>query len=127
MLFQGRFRTVRHKDHAVPVPMPRPLLGHESFLDIRTWKRQLTGDLDPDLPLLLVTTPRKTGTAVHRNRFRRQVRMAFLDCLKTHACPGWVVWIRPARQAPPLPTLTLQAIEAQLLLALHRLPSLGNP
>jgi ribonuclease P protein component len=127
VIFQGRFRTVRHKDHAVPVPMPRPLLGHESFLDIRTWKQRDAGAASPTQPLLLVTTPRKTGTAVYRNRFRRQVRMAFLAYLQTHGCAGWVVWIRPARNAPPLPTITLRAIEAQLLLALHHLPSLGTP
>lgn len=124
MIFQGRFRTVRHKDHAVPVPMPRPMLGHESFLDVRAWP------LSPSaaaLPLLLVTTPRKTGSAVRRNHFRRQVRMAFLDCLKALPPQPWVIWVRPARHSPSLDTITLQDIETQLLKALHRIPASGTP
>ncbi|HJV49044.1 MAG TPA: ribonuclease P protein component [Geothrix sp.] len=122
MIYRGRFRTVRHKDHAVPTPLPRPLLGQSSCLDIRAWQR-------PDLegPLLLVTSPRKTGGAVQRNRFRRRVRMAFLaDAAPVMNLP-WVVWVRPGRTAPPLDTISFQVIESQLQLALQRLPALDVP
>lgn len=122
MIFKGRFRTVRHKDHAVPTPLPRPLLGPSAYLDIRIWQRPSGGP-----PLLLVTSPRKTGTAVQRNRFRRRVRMAFLgvaESLRTRPC---VVWVRPGRQAPALDTMRFQDIETQLQQALHRLPALDTP
>lgn len=127
MIFQGRFRTVRHKDHAVPVPMPRPVLGHESFLDIRAWRKPAPAAPEEGLPLLLVTTPRKTGSAVRRNHFRRQVRMAFLGCAGALPLQGWTIWVRPARNAPSLHLITFQAIEAQLMMALHRLPASGTP
>jgi ribonuclease P protein component len=122
VIFKGRFRTVRHKDHAVPAPPPRPLLGPEAFLDIRAWRHDgATG------PLLLVTSPRKTGPAVRRNRFRRQVRMAFLACSAPLADRAWVVWVRPARTAPPLDSMTLHDIEGQLRKALGRLPASDAP
>ena len=122
MIYKGRFRTVRHKDHAVPVPPPRPLLGQSSWLDIRAWSRVGTSG-----PMLLVTSPRKTGGAVQRNRFRRRVRMAFLaqaEPLRDHA---WVVWVRPGRSAPPLDTISFQDIESQLRLALRRLTATDTP
>ena len=122
MIFKGRFRTVRHKDHAVPTPLPRPLLGHDAFLDIRAWRR--AGETGP---LLLVTSPRKTGPAVRRNRFRRQVRMAFLALAGRLAGQPWIVWVRPARSAPPLDRLTFRDIEGQLTLALRRLPATDTP
>lgn len=122
MIFKGRFRTVRHKDHAVPTPLPRPLLGPSAFLDIRIWTRPST-----DVPLLLVTSPRKTGSAVQRNRFRRRVRMAFLAAAETLGTRPCVVWVRPGRQAPALDTLRFQDIETQLQLALRRLPALDTP
>ena len=127
MIFQGRFRTVRHKDHAVPVPMPRPLLGHESFLDVRAWPRVAPGGSNATQPLLLVTTPRKCGPAVQRNRFRRQVRMAFLACVGELFEQPWVVWVRPSRHAPRLDAMTFRTIEAQLHLALRRFPTTGTP
>jgi len=122
VIFRGRFRTVRHKDHAVPTPPPRPLLGQSSWLDIRAWQRE-----DAAGPMLLVTSPRKTGGAVQRNRFRRRARMAFLA--KSSALQGqaWVVWIRPGRTAPPLDTISFRDIESQLQLALRRLPALDTP
>jgi ribonuclease P protein component len=122
VIFQGRFRTVRHKDHAVPAPPPRPLLGPSSCLDVRAWRRPGT-----DLPLLLVTSPKKTGPAVQRNRFRRQVRMAFLAGLDALREPAWVVWVRPARGVQPLATISFQDIEIQLRLALRRLPASDTP
>jgi ribonuclease P protein component len=123
MIFKGRFRTVRHKDHAVPVPPPRPMLGRASFLDIRIWEHALAGG-----PLLLVTSPRKTGPAVQRNRFRRQVRMAFLATMEPPLLDRpWVVWVRPGRTAPPLDTIRFQDIETQLRLALRRLSAPDTP
>jgi len=122
VIYKGRFRTVRHKDHAVPAPLPRPLLGQSSWLDIRAWRR-----MDAKGPMLLVTSPRKTGGAVQRNRFRRRVRMAFLagvNPLREHA---WVVWVRPSRTAPPLDSISFQDIESQLRLALRRLPASDTP
>lgn len=122
MIYRGRFRTVRHKDHAVPTPLPRPLLGQASWLDVRAWPLPAT-----DGPLLLVTSPRKTGSAVQRNRFRRQVRMAFLGESDVLRGQPWVVWVRPGRSTPPLDTICLKDIESQLRLALHRLPAPGAP
>jgi ribonuclease P protein component len=78
--------------------------------------------------MLLVTSPRKTGPAVQRNRFRRQVRMAFLAGLGPLLDgSSWVVWIRPGRAAPPLDKITFQEIENQLRLALRRLPAPDTP
>ena len=122
MIYKGRFRTVRHKDHAVPAPLPRPLLGQASWLDIRAWRR-----VDAGVPMLLVTSPRKTGGAVQRNRFRRRVRMAFLarvGPLRDHA---WIGWVRPGRTAPRLDSISFQDIESQLRLALRRLSASDNP
>jgi ribonuclease P protein component len=122
VIFKGRFRTVRQKDHAVPTALPRPLLGPEAVLDIRAWRRQEGSE-----PLLLVTSPRKTGRAVSRNRFRRRVRMAFLALSSGLGGRPLVVWIRPSRKAPSLDSLGLRDIEDQLRQALHRLSSTGNP
>lgn len=122
MIFQGRFRTVRHTDHAVPTPQPRPLLGPGACLDIRAWRRA-----DAEGPRLLVTTARKTGPAVRRNQFRRRVRMAFLANLAPVAEQPWVVWVRPGRTAPPLDRIPFQDIETQLQLALRRLPAPDRP
>lgn len=126
MIFKGRFRTVRHQDHAVPAPLPRPLLGPEAYLDIRAWRRAGGIQADSSL-LLLVTSPRKTGIAVRRNRFRRQVRMAFLALSGRLAGHSWIVWVRPARNAPPLDRITFGDIEAQLGRALHRLSPTDTP
>jgi ribonuclease P protein component len=122
VIYKGRFRTVRHKDHAVPAPLPRPLLGQTALLDIRAWRKAMDGG-----PLLLVTSPRKTGPAVQRNTFRRRVRMAFLANMKPLLDLPWVVWVRPGRTAPPLDTISYQDIESQLRLALLRLPASDTP
>jgi len=122
VIYRGRFRTVRHKDHAVPTPPPRPLLGPTSSLDIRAWPRVEAGG-----PLLLVTSPRRTGGAVQRNTFRRRVRMAFLAGVEPLLNRPWVVWVRPGRTAPPLETISFQDIESQLRSALHRLPASDTP
>jgi ribonuclease P protein component len=125
MIFKGRFRTVRQKDHAVPTPLPRPLLGPQAFLDIRAWRHR--GGLADAGPLLLVTSPRKTGGAVQRNRFRRRVRMAFLGLSAGLAGRPWIVGVRPGRTSPPLDRLAFQDIEGQLELALRRLPATDTP
>lgn len=122
MIFKGRFRTVRHTDHAVPSALPRPLLGQDALLDIRAWR--LPG---ADLPMLLVTSPRKSGPATRRNRFRRQVRMAFLNLAGARPQAPWAVWVRPLRKGPPLDRLSYQDIEGQLRLALRRLAPTGQP
>ena len=126
MIFKGRFRTVRHKDHAVPSPQPRPLLGREAYLDVRAWRRVSASAGDSD-PWLLVTSPRKTVGAVQRNRFRRRVRIAFLALSAVLPGRPWIVWVRPARSAPPLDQLTFRDIEGQLRLALRRLPASDTP
>lgn len=77
--------------------------------------------------MLLVTSPRKTGGAVQRNRFRRRVRMAFLAGVEPLLNLPWVVWVRPGRTAPPLDTISFQDLESQLRLALHRLPATDTP
>lgn len=104
------------------MPLPRPLLGQASWLDIRAWR--LSG---AEGPMLLVTSPRKSGGAVQRNRFRRQVRMAFLAGVEPLLNHPWVVWVRPGRTAPSLDTIRFQDIESQLRLALRRLPALDTP
>ncbi|NWJ41241.1 MAG: ribonuclease P protein component [Geothrix sp.] len=106
----------------MPTPLPRPLLGQSSWLDVRAWPLPAT-----EGPLLLVTSPRKTGSAVQRNRFRRQVRMAFLAGSEPLRGQPWVVWVRPGRSAPPLDTICFQDIESQLRLALRRLPASDTP
>jgi ribonuclease P protein component len=73
--------------------------------------------------MLLVNASRKQGRAVQRNRFRRRVRMAFLNILREQAALGGlrcVVWVRPARSAPKGCSTSFQAIESQLRLALSR-------
>ena len=77
--------------------------------------------------MLLVTSPRKTGGAVQRNRFRRRVRMIFLEGVKPLQSEAWVVWVRPARTAPPVDSLSFLEIENQLRLALRRLAASDNP
>jgi len=83
--------------------------------------------VDTKGPMLLVTSPRKTGGAVQRNRFRRRVRMAFLAQASPLQDHPWVVWVRPSRTAPPLDTISLWDIESQLQLALRRLTPMDTP
>ncbi len=122
MIFKGRFRTVRHSDHAVPSALPRPLLGPGALLDIRAWRRE-----GREQPLLLVTSPRKAGPAVRRNQFRRRARMAFLGLADPALLASWIVWVRPLRKGPRIDRLTYQDIEGQLRLALRRLAPTGHP
>ena len=118
MRVAGRYRVVRRADHAVPEAPPRPLTPRESPLDVRIWSGP-----DESLPLLLVNASRKQGPAVVRNRFRRRVRMAFLQILRSApelAPLGGVVWVRPARGAKSGADLPYADIADQLSLALRR-------
>ncbi len=75
------------------------------------------------MPLLLVNAGRKQGRAVHRNRFRRRVRMAFLVLLRStpEAAPfSGVLWVRPARGVRGACDLPYAEIEAHLSAALRR-------
>lgn len=118
MQIGGRFRTVRQSDHAVTGRPPRPLPAGGTGLDVRIWRHP-----GADQPLLLATTPRKTGSATERNRFRRQARMAWLAALKAQAPvaaaqpEGFpLVWIRPAKGAR-VRDISYAEIEGQLKLA----------
>ena len=118
MRVAGRYRTVCRYDHAVPEHPPRPLTGREAALDIRIWLGS-----NGVTPLLLVNASRKQGYAVQRNRFRRRVRMAFLDLLRADSRLAdfvGVVWVRPARGNPKKCLVSYQEIEGQLRLAFSR-------
>src|SRR5208283_1467152 len=110
MRVAGRYRTVRRRDHAVPGVMPRPILGREQGLDVRIWAGTEAG------PMLLVNASRKQGGAVQRNRFRRQVRMAFLKILREAPVRDdlrYVVWVRPGRGASKGCPFSFHDIESQ--------------
>ncbi|OQA33928.1 MAG: Ribonuclease P protein component [Acidobacteria bacterium ADurb.Bin340] len=118
MEFAGRFRAARQGDHVVPECPPRPLSDRASGLDIRIWARP-----GATLPLLLVNASRKQGRAVHRNLFRRRVRMAFLAVLRStpeFAPFSGVLWVRPARGVQGGCNLPYAEIEAHLSAALRR-------
>lgn len=118
MRVAGRYRVVRRQDHAVPAAVPRPMLARDQPLDIRIWRWPAATE-----PLLLVNASRKQGRAVQRNRFRRRVRMAFLEVLRECPVPdelGYVIWVRPARGAPKGCAFSFHEIESQLRLALRR-------
>ncbi len=121
MKVAGRFRTARQSDRAVPERPPRPLSGPEGALDVRIWPHA-----PADQPLLLATTPRKCGSAVERNRFRRRARMALLCILASRPLLGGgdgagfpLVWIRPAKGAR-VRDIPYADIEGQLRLAFSR-------
>jgi len=113
----GRYRVVQRRDHAVPETPPRPLTPRGSPLDVRIWSGQ-----DETLPLLLVNASRKQGHAVLRNRFRRRVRMAFLQILRSDPALtpfGGVIWVRPARRIKGGCDIPYADIADQLTLALR--------
>lgn len=120
MELAGRFRAVRRKDRAVPERPPRPLGDPASGLDIRIWVRP-----EADQPLLLATTPRKCGSAVERNRFRRRARMALLAVFRGPGAQDRpkgghpLVWIRPAKGAR-VRDIPYADLEGQLRLAFSR-------
>ncbi|MDR2561080.1 MAG: ribonuclease P protein component [Holophagales bacterium] len=99
MRIAGRFSVVRQKDHVVPAAPRRPRPSTCGPLDIKVfWLGQDTRSLPP--PLLLVSAPRKTGSAVERNTFRRRVRMALLEALRkmpAEAASSFAVSVRPTR------------------------------
>lgn len=116
MRIAGRFRAVRHKDHAVPKDPPRPSNPRGSGLDVRIWSHP-----GKDAPWLLVSSPKKAGGAVHRNRFRRRVRMAFLEVLRPLSPESFqsaVVWVRPARGFRLETDIPYEELKGQLRLAL---------
>jgi len=115
MKIAGRFRAVKRKDRVFSGNHPKPLSIRgktDGMLDIRvillnkadktdkTSNTNSTGDAR--YPLLLVNAPRKTGSAVERNKFRRRVRMAFLTVLRksnetsTSNTNSFVLWVRPS-------------------------------
>lgn len=116
MEFRGTYRIVRRSDRAVPVPPPRALFtGGNAGLDLRAWPRE-----GLEQPLLLVNAPKKTGSAVARNRFKRRVRAALHGLLMGRRVPEpFVLWVRPARGAHCHQTYA--EIQAQLRRALERL------
>jgi ribonuclease P protein component len=79
----------------VPTEVPGSRTPRKSSLDVRVWRGAPGG-----IPLLLVSASRKNGGAVERNRFRRRIRMAFLDILREtggEPLDEAIVWIRPSR------------------------------
>jgi RNase P protein component len=117
MKVAGRYRCARRTDHAVPERPPRSLAEPASRLDIRIWRHATA-----EQPLLLATTPRRTGSAVERNRFRRRARMACLAVLADARPRGDgnpLIWIRPAKGAR-VSEIAYADIEGQLRLAFSR-------
>ena len=94
MEFRGAFRVLRRGEISAPPKGLRPLLGREAALDVRRFPLAI----EPPGPRLLVSAPRRAGSAVERNRFRRRVRAAFLSLLRDGRAmdPGQVVWVRPS-------------------------------
>lgn len=94
MEFRGTFRVLRRGDISAPPKGLRPLLPRDAVLDVR----RFPGPTVPLGPRLLVNAPRRAGSAVQRNRFRRRVRMAFLRLLRDEGLvvdPAQVIWVRP--------------------------------
>lgn len=121
----GVYRTVCHSDHAVPESLPRPLLGAEHPLDVRLWRNVQGMSPFPELPRLLVGISRKMGGAVHRNRFKRRVRMAalavFQESLAASLGPC-TVFVRIGRSVPKGRELPYADILRLLRMALERAP-----
>lgn len=102
MEFRGAFRALRRGEIGAPPKGLRALLGREAALDVRTFPCKA----QPPGPRLLVSAPRRAGSAVQRNRFRRRVRMAFLRLLRGEGRTmdaGLVLWVRPGSGGCGLP------------------------
>lgn len=102
MEFRGAFRTLQRGDVSAPPKGLRSLLGREAALDVR----RFPGPIEPPGPRLLVNAPRRAGSAVERNRFRRRVRMAFLRLLNDEGLTldsAAVLWVRPGPGGCTLP------------------------
>ena len=119
MKVAGCYQVMRHSDRAMPTIVPRSLLGHGCGLDVRVWCLRIHSMG----PMLLVNASKRFGRAVQRNRFRRQVRMAFLNVLReqpTVSNADYIIWIRPAKSAVGTGLFSFQEIENQIRLALSR-------
>jgi ribonuclease P protein component len=119
MRVAGTFRVVRQKDRVVSERPPRRLSARGGSLDVRSvfWGKG-------GLPLLLVGVPKKTGSAVARNKFRRRVRMAFLAALRKRSAVSerpFVFFVRPARGNGAGCRIEYRDIEKQIESALNRL------
>lgn len=115
MRVAGRYRTVRRSDHAVPAE-PTRSLTRDGRVDIRAWRKGTEA-----VPLLLVNASRKNGNAVLRNRFRRRVRMAFLEVVRSldpASLHSSVIWVRPARGLRLTSDIPYDHLKGQLMLAL---------
>jgi len=100
--FRGAFRTLQRGDISAPPKGLRSLLGRDAALDVR----RFPGPPESPGPRLLVNAPRRAGSAVERNRFRRRVRMAFLRLVAEEGLvmdPSVVVWVRPGPSSCSLP------------------------
>lgn len=114
MEFRGAFRTLQRGDVSAPPKGLRPLLGRDAGLDVR----RFPGPTDPPGPRLLVNAPRRAGSAVKRNRFRRRVRMAFLSLVRDERLlptPDQVLWVRPGSGGCDLPFDELLGLLRQAL------------
>ena len=124
MRVAGRFRVVCSKDRFFSSHAPGTWSHRKKepgLLDLRVFPRE-----PGSLPLLLVTTSRKTGGAVARNKFRRRVRMAFLAVLRDAPCPvadGFLLWIRPSPGDPCACKAGVGDIQAQIRASLEGFPS----
>lgn len=119
MQVAGLFRVVRRRDRVALERFTKTLSAKGSSLDVRILylERGIK-------PLLLVSTPRKTGSATERNQFRRRVRMAFLKVLRQYSdtivadLGNFVFWVRPAYRNPAGCRIEYRDIEKQIELTL---------
>jgi ribonuclease P protein component len=77
-----------------------------------------------NVPYLLASASKKSGSAVARNKFRRRVRMAFLEILKKRQGAvdnGFALWVRPSKWSPSGCLVEYREIEKQLEQSLNRL------
>jgi ribonuclease P protein component len=122
MKVADRFRAVRRADRifSEQPPSALPALSSRgSVLDVRLISKAFA-----EMPCLLVSTPKKSGTAVTRNKFRRRVRMAFLEILKKMPkayISGYAVWVRPSKSSPSGCLVKYGEIENLLEQSLKRL------
>ncbi|MCL1894048.1 MAG: ribonuclease P protein component [Holophagaceae bacterium] len=119
MRVAGRFRVVRRGDSVFADGYPKHLSARGNSLDIRCFPWEKC-----ELPLLLVSASKKTGSAVERNKFRRRARMAFLAVLRNNphiSANSFVFWVRPARENPTGCRVEYNDIENQIESSLKRM------
>ena len=100
----------------MPTEVPGSRTSRRGDLDVRVWHGE-----QGEIPLLLVSASRKNGGAVERNRFRRRVRMAFLDVLretKEESMGRAIVWVRLSRGLKLDREIPFNDLKGQLKLAL---------